>query len=344
MLTTREGARENLRHISGELDSTLAAQGHDTEWELYFNQDEETREQIKEVLYQKLEDEGLFKAMKIFITLINSKVDSISLEKLPFVGVETKAQLEAAIKGWVKRQYAELERLILAAADTPYAGDVDVGSAVAAIHTEIVNDCRKVLLLAHSQGNFYANAIWDGIYPKPLDKYRVDQFRIVGIVGLGSPASRVGNDLASGLDSSNLRVHVNHEGDIVKVILDTLGLRTLSATTNAGTSDPTAHALIDTYFGVPEVHTQVTQKVAHVAENLEPWALTRQGVSSSAIASAGYNDFNELLDIEFTGSGSEYRYEDVPAPVYQSMLSASSVGTYFNANVRNNYSTRKIYP
>jgi hypothetical protein len=92
------------------------------------------------------------------------------------------------------------------------------------------------------------------------------------------------------------------------------------------------------------VHAQVTQKVAQVAEYLEPWALTRQGLSSSAIASAGHNDFNELLDIEFLPSGSEYRYEGVPAPVYQSMRSASSVGAYFNANVRNNYSTRKIYP
>jgi len=172
----------------------------------------------------------------------------------------------------------------------------------------------------------------------------MDQFRILGIVGLGSPAGRVGNDLASGLDSSNLRVHVNHERDIVKVILDPLGLGTLPATTDADTSDPIAHALLDTYLGVPEVHAQVMQKVAQVAENLEPWALARQGVNSSAIASAGYNDFNELLDIAFTGSGSEYRYEHVPVSVYQSMLSASSVGTYFNANVRNNYSTRKVYP
>jgi hypothetical protein len=186
--------------------------------------------------------------MKIFITLINSKVDSVSLENLPFASVKTKAELEAAIKDWVKRQYAELERLILEAANNPFAGDADVGSAVAAIHTEIVNDCRKILLLAHSQGNFYANAIWEGVYAKPVDKYRMDQFRILGIVGLGSPAGRVGNDLASGLASSKLRVYVNHEGDIVKVILDTLGLGTLPATTNADTSDPTAHALLDTYF------------------------------------------------------------------------------------------------
>jgi hypothetical protein len=112
-------------------------------------------------------------------------------------------------------------------------------------------------------------------------------------------------------------------------------LGSLPATINADTSDPTAHALIDTYFGVPEVHAQITQKVAQVVEHLEPWALARQGVSSSAIASAGHNDFNELLDIEFTGGGSEYRYEGAPASVYQSMLSASSVGAYFNANIHN---------
>jgi len=149
MLTSFEDASKNLFHIEDELGPLLLTQGHDTEWELYFNQDEDTREQLKEVLYQKLEDEGFFKAMKIFITLINSKVDSISLENLPFVGVETKAQLEAAIKNWIKRQYAELESLILEAADTPYAGDADVGNAVAAIHAEIINECRKILLIPH---------------------------------------------------------------------------------------------------------------------------------------------------------------------------------------------------
>ncbi|MBA2409167.1 MAG: hypothetical protein H0V62_05155 [Gammaproteobacteria bacterium] len=150
MLTSWTSANENLSGVRAALDPVMSGQGHNVEWALHYNQDEANREEVKEILYQKLEDEGFFKAMKIFITLINSKVDSISLENLPFFGVDTKAQLEAAIKDWVKRQYAELERLILAAAGTPYAGDADVGSAVAAIHAEIVNDCRKVLLLAHS--------------------------------------------------------------------------------------------------------------------------------------------------------------------------------------------------
>ena len=61
-----------------------------------------------------------------------------------------------------------------------------------------------------------------------------------------------------------------------------------------------------------------------------------QGVSSSCIAEIGYDSTDQILSIRFR-SHKEYRYIGVPEKTYQSLLTASSIGRYFNAEVRNTY-------
>ena len=66
---------------------------------------------------------------------------------------------------------------------------------------------------------------------------------------------------------------------------------------------------------------------------LSELAMTRVSLSSSVIASAGYDERTSTLEIEFV-SGRIYRYFDVPRAQFDGLLSAESVGTYFNANIR----------
>ena len=69
--------------------------------------------------------------------------------------------------------------------------------------------------------------------------------------------------------------------------------------------------------------------------------MDRTPVSSSNLASVGYEAKSLTLEIEF-GSGAVYQYFDVSESEWQGLMQASSHGTYFNAHVRNNYRYAKL--
>lgn len=70
--------------------------------------------------------------------------------------------------------------------------------------------------------------------------------------------------------------------------------------------------------------------------------MKRTPVNSSNLASIGYDTSSETLEIEFLHGG-VYQYYDVPLTVYESLMSASSHGTYFDKNIKKTgYSYKKI--
>jgi hypothetical protein len=64
-------------------------------------------------------------------------------------------------------------------------------------------------------------------------------------------------------------------------------------------------------------------------------------VSSSNLASVGYDSKTQTLCIEFT-SGGVYEYDNVPEAEYRGLMSAGSKGSYFHQNIKDRYSYRKI--
>jgi hypothetical protein len=69
--------------------------------------------------------------------------------------------------------------------------------------------------------------------------------------------------------------------------------------------------------------------------------LKKQSVRSSNISSIGYDEKNEILEIEFL-SGGIYQYLDVPVNVYEELMDADSHGKYFNEYIKEIYKTKKI--
>lgn len=61
--------------------------------------------------------------------------------------------------------------------------------------------------------------------------------------------------------------------------------------------------------------------------------MERQPVSSSSMASIGYEEASCTLEVEFL-SGCIYQYFGVPADVHAGLMAASSHGSYFNTNVK----------
>lgn len=61
--------------------------------------------------------------------------------------------------------------------------------------------------------------------------------------------------------------------------------------------------------------------------------MERQYVSSSNIASIGYDADNMVLEVEFL-NGSIYQYYDVPQIIYDGLMAADSHGKYLAAYIK----------
>lgn len=69
--------------------------------------------------------------------------------------------------------------------------------------------------------------------------------------------------------------------------------------------------------------------------------MNRTTVSSSVIATIGYDAASNVLEVEFR-TGRVYQYFMVPRSAYESLLTAKSVGRYFNTRIRDRYENREI--
>ncbi|MDV2481091.1 KTSC domain-containing protein [Methanoculleus sp. Wushi-C6] len=69
--------------------------------------------------------------------------------------------------------------------------------------------------------------------------------------------------------------------------------------------------------------------------------MQRQAVASTNIRSVGYDEEDEILEVEFH-SGGVYHYVGVPASVYEGLLTARSKGRYFGDFIRLRYPYEKV--
>ncbi len=70
--------------------------------------------------------------------------------------------------------------------------------------------------------------------------------------------------------------------------------------------------------------------------------MNRTSVSSSNLASVGYDSSIQVLEVEFLDGGI-YQYSGVPSSVYAGLMASSSHGAYFDQHVKKSgYSYRKV--
>jgi hypothetical protein len=61
--------------------------------------------------------------------------------------------------------------------------------------------------------------------------------------------------------------------------------------------------------------------------------MKRTPVTSSSIASVGYDDAEQVMEIEFR-TGKVYQYPMIPREKYDALMAAPSVGKYYAANFK----------
>ncbi|MBL4918659.1 KTSC domain-containing protein [Tabrizicola sp. DMG-N-6] len=75
----------------------------------------------------------------------------------------------------------------------------------------------------------------------------------------------------------------------------------------------------------------------------EKWRNTmdRYPVTSSNLAEVGYDPELETLEVQFK-SGGVYQYFNVTAVMYERLMSADSLGRYFNKEIKGHYPEAKL--
>jgi hypothetical protein len=63
-------------------------------------------------------------------------------------------------------------------------------------------------------------------------------------------------------------------------------------------------------------------------------------VDPSAIGRVAYDGRSRLF-VTFNDSGESYTYYAVPIPVYEDLIAADSISTFFQRRIQNKYSSRK---
>jgi hypothetical protein len=62
--------------------------------------------------------------------------------------------------------------------------------------------------------------------------------------------------------------------------------------------------------------------------------MTRETITSTALRSAGWEA--GMLEVEFN-TGQVWQYQNVPESMFKEMVSATSSGQYFQANIKNQF-------
>lgn len=65
--------------------------------------------------------------------------------------------------------------------------------------------------------------------------------------------------------------------------------------------------------------------------------MDRQAINSANIASAGYDEESQIMEVEFDQGGAIYQYHNVPKSVWEAFLNGNTPGQYHYHFIRSTY-------
>ncbi|MFV0575810.1 MAG: KTSC domain-containing protein [Vibrio sp.] len=209
--------------------------------------------------------------------------------------------------------------------------------------TKLLDQCKRVVLIGHSQGNFYTNALLDALYAdyRYPDGSSLNDYRMLGYFGFALPTSSVGG--YTGTQYPHLMGYVTNDNDIVMAAVRyTIGALPPNYDNDFSLLDFTGHSLIVSYLEKYDQANLAASDILHIVSQQYPPPISGQYSSnSSAIASYGYSHLNQVLDVKFKNS-SIYRYNYVPSEIFESFKQATSQGTFLNTNIKGIYPYIKL--
>ena len=226
--------------------------------------------------------------------------------------------------------------------DATYTKDKTFNTAYERI-SSLLSNCRRTLLIGHSQGNFYANALIDRLYAtyRYDDNHSLHDFPMLGYYGFALPTSTVGG--ITGLRYPHLVGAITNNNDLIMAAVRlTVGAVPSNFNNPFSWKDWTGHGLNESYISEAGQQIRASSDIKHIARQTLPFPLFEQhSSSSSAIKSYGFSLLSEILDIKFQDD-SKYRYYFVPRVILKDFHDSTSKGGFFNANIKGVYPFIKI--
>ncbi|WP_086981861.1 KTSC domain-containing protein [Vibrio aphrogenes] len=209
--------------------------------------------------------------------------------------------------------------------------------------TDLLDNCNRVVLIGHSQGNFYTNALLDALYAdyRYPDGSTLNDYRMLGYFGFALPTSSVGG--YTGTQYPHLMGFVTNDNDIVMAAVRyTIGALPSNYDNDFSLADFTGHSLIVSYLEKYGQANLAASSISHIVSQQYPPPISEQHSSnSSAMSSYGYSYLSQILDIKFKDS-SVYRYNYVPSDVFESFEIAESQGAFLNTEIKGIYPYIKL--
>lgn len=319
MFTDLASYNLNKSAIEGFISNYLVSKGFSTTIQGTHNQDEFALFQLLEVAKHKWEDDD---AADAIIAFLNDEHTYLSED-----------QFVDAVKEFLNEISQEYSGTL---------SEEDTSHAIEGVES-LLDTCSRVVLITHSQGNFYGNAVLNELYSHYFftNGYALADYPMLGAMQIASPV-----DIPGGVISRlypEVVGHLTNDNDAPMAIVRTL-FNSVEANYQSpeNIADSSGHGLDASYLNVSGQATEIARQMTNIAYDLIPYPMHGQSfASSSALAQFGYSDISQFLDIAFH-DGSVYRYENVPLDVYNNLITASSQGRYFNASIRNNYETSRI--
>ncbi|MGV2872649.1 KTSC domain-containing protein [Colwellia sp. E150_009] len=317
MFTDYSDYTSNKNALKNFLVAYLESEGFNPNIQGQHNKDENKLSQIFEVARQKWEDDD---AADEIIKFLNN--ESSSSERAKEAIAEFLQDISIEYQSTISEEDSQL--------------------AIAKLEN-ILDSCSRVVLISHSQGNFYGNAILNDLYSSYNfpNGYALSDYPMLGTMQIATPVDIPGGTLSTLYP--DLIGHVTNEHDVImQLVRELFGAAPSNFNGPENPIDETGHSLEDSYLIPQEQALEISNQMKKVAYSLTPYPMIEQwSANSSALSAFGYSSISSLLDIEFH-DGSIYRYSGVTPNIFTGFINASSQGGYFNSNIRNNYATSQI--
>ncbi|MCP5335473.1 MAG: KTSC domain-containing protein [Oceanospirillaceae bacterium] len=219
--------------------------------------------------------------------------------------------------------------------------DADQQEANAGVRS-LLDTCSRVIVITHSQGNFYGNRVLSNLYSSYSfpNGYSLSRHPMLGNLQIASPV-----DIPGGAISAiypEIIGHLTNDNDLIMALVrGTMGSTDSNYAAEFNPNDWTGHGLEESYLNRAGQGAEISSQLAYIASNLTPYPMHEQRlVVSSALSGYGHSSINNLLDIKFL-DGSVYRYSDVSAGTAAG-LDSGAAGSYFNSSIRGKYLYEKI--
>lgn len=164
--------------------------------------------------------------------------------------------------------------------EADYVDDFDLNKHINSIYLPLLKDKKEVVLLAHSQGNFYANRAWDIISQMPNGD---ELTGALGIVGIANPANHVSGSL-----SGTELYTTSHNDKVISKIRFWLPIAPLPSNIEIPETplDDLGHALEDVYLKNNASRIKIVTDVNEMFDRLIPKA-TCTGFSKKSTHGGG---------------------------------------------------------